>query len=359
MKKTKKLLAISGFFITLSVSAQNYFNHMDLGVNVSSTGVGADIAMPVGNFVRMRTGFTYMPKFTFTSNFDVQFLGNISADKLRRMKNVMQEFSGQPVQDNVDAIMKPTWSNFKFLVDVFPFRGNKHWSITAGFYVGPSRVGEAINDENAISTLSAVNMYNSMYEKACKDVPMITVEYEDGSMHNFDIPLKSEFVKAGMMGMPLGYFPNNVDDPNDPDYDPHRFRAVMVPNKNCLAKAEMEVSKFRPYVGLGYNTSLSKNGKWKLAVDAGVMFLGGSPHVYVDNVYRVDSNDDYNFISWDQEKFDETGNVDEAWVKQVPQRIDLTRDVTEIPGKVGDMVSTVKKFKCWPVLSITFSHKLF
>ena len=355
MMKTKRLLAISGLFITLSVSAQDYFNHMDLGVNVSSTGVGADIAMPVGNFVRMRTGFTYMPKFNFTSNFDVEFLGNISADKLRRMKDVMQGFSGQPVQDNVDAIMTPSWSNFKFLVDVFPFRGNKHWSITAGFYVGPSRVGEAINDENAISTLSAVNMYNSMYKKACKGEYMYAVEYEDGSMHYGDIPLAQEFIKAGMMGMPLGYFPDGD-------------RAVMVPNRNCLAKAEMEVSKFRPYVGLGYNTSLSKNGKWKMAVDAGVMFLGGSPHVYVDNVYKVKSieEDDkyyyYNTTWMPKDEngfplFDADGNV--IYEDVTPQRLDLTRDVTGIPGKVGDMVGTIKKFKCWPVLSITFSHKLF
>ena len=86
------------------------------------------------------------------------------------------------------------------------------------------------------------------------------------------------------------------------------------------------------------------------------MFLGGSPHVYVDNVYRVNTTDDYDMISWDMEKFFETGD---GWVEQIPQRIDLTRDVTDIPGKVGDMVSTIKKFKCWPVLGVTFSYRLF
>ena len=52
--KVKELLAVFGLFITLSVSAQDYFNHMDLGVNVSSMGIGADIAMPVGDYVRVR-----------------------------------------------------------------------------------------------------------------------------------------------------------------------------------------------------------------------------------------------------------------------------------------------------------------
>ena len=88
-----------------------------------------------------------------------------------------------------------------------------------------------------------------------------------------------------------------------------------------------------------------------MAIDAGVMFMGGSPSVYIDNVYRVDNTEPYDMISWDNEKFE--------WVEQTPQRIDLTRDVTDVPGKVGDMVSTIKKFKCWPVVSITFSHRLF
>ena len=42
-----------------------------------------------------------------------------------------------------------------------------------------------------------------------------------------------------------------------------------------------------------------------------------------------------------------------------PQRIDLTRDVSDIRGKVGNMVRTTKKFTCYPMLSITFSRTLF
>ena len=87
--KVKRLLVSFGLFITLTVSAQDYFNHMDLGVNVSSTGVGADITMPVGDFVRLRTGFTYMPKFKINSNFNVDFMGEMDDDKLRRMKDMM------------------------------------------------------------------------------------------------------------------------------------------------------------------------------------------------------------------------------------------------------------------------------
>ena len=187
-------------------------------------------------------------------------------------------------------------------------------------------------------------MYNSMYIKACKGEPLFRYEDSNGKYHTLDIEgLGDRLVEARMMGAPMGTFADGS-------------KAVMVPNSYNQAEAEMTISKIRPYVGLGYNTALSKNRKWKFDVDAGVMFLGGSPHVYVDNVYRVNTTDDYDMISWDMDKFNKTGD---GWVQQTPQRIDLTRDVTDIPGKVGDMVSTVKKFKCWPVLSITFSYRLF
>ena len=343
----RRLLIVSGLFFTLSLSAQDYFNHMDLGFNVSSTGIGADITMPVGDYVRMRTGFTYMPRFTFKNNFGVDFMGEVSADKLRSMKDMMSNFTGEPMQDNIDVQMRPTWAQFKFLVDIMPFKNNKHWNVTLGFYAGPSTIGEAVNDPSGNTTLVGVNIYNSMYVKACKGESLLRYEDSNGIIHSLDMQgLEGKITEARMMGAHVGYFADGS-------------KAVMVPDKNNQVTAEMTVSKIRPYLGIGYTTALSRDHRFNMAIDAGCMFMGGSPHVYADNVYRVDPNDDYDMISWDQEKFMETGNADEAWVKQEPQRIDLTRDVTDIPGKVGDMVNTVKKFKCWPVLSITFSHRLY
>ncbi len=160
MMKVKRLLVLFGLSITLGASAQDYFNHMNLGVNVSSTGIGADIAMPVGDFVRVRAGFTYMPKFNINSNFKVDFTGNVSEDKFRRMKDMMSYVTGEPMKDNIDMKLTPTWTQFKFLIDVMPFKNNKHWSLTVGFYAGPSTIGEAINDPTDCATLVGINMYN-------------------------------------------------------------------------------------------------------------------------------------------------------------------------------------------------------
>ena len=332
---------------TLLAQERDILNHMDLGVTLSCAGIGADVAMPAGDYLRLRAGFTYMPHFTLTSNFGVEMNGTSFNDsQQRRMQDMIRNFTGSEMQDNVDMDMQPTWSNFKLLVDVMPLPDNKHWNVTLGFYAGPSRIGKAMNTEDATPTLAAVNMYNNMYQKACKGLPMLQYEDSRGNMHDADLPadITDRLLEAGMMGMPLGHFSDGE-------------KAMMVPNENSVAKATMEVSKFRPYVGLGYNTTLSADGKWKLKVDAGVMFWGGKPHVYVDNVYKLKSVEydaTYYYYDMTWQRMD-----DYSFEDVEPQRIDLTRDVSDIRGKVGDMVKTVKKFSCLPMVGITISHSLF
>ncbi|MBQ2459537.1 MAG: hypothetical protein II505_02560, partial [Bacteroidaceae bacterium] len=63
-------------------------------------------------------------------------------------------------------------------------------------------------------------------------------------------------------------------------------------------------------------------------------------------------------VAWNQETFDATGEVSLSWDDKA-MRIDLTRDVSNIRGKVGDMVKTVRRFTCYPVLSLTVSHTIF
>ena len=57
---------------TSVVKDKNIFNHMDVGVNVGTMGIGIDVAMPVGDYVRIRAGYNYMPRFTINSDFNVE-----------------------------------------------------------------------------------------------------------------------------------------------------------------------------------------------------------------------------------------------------------------------------------------------
>lgn len=346
MKRIYCTLLAIGFAAGLMAQQHkaNYFNHLDLGVTVSSTGIGLDVSMPVGDYVRVRTGFTYMPKFRLKSSFPVEFNNqDVNETRMRRVTDMMYNLTGFSIDDRVDMTMQPTWGNFRFLVDVMPIPNNKHWNVTLGFYAGPSQIGKAYNVTEDAPTLMAVGLFNSLYTKAYMGEPLFQYEDSHGNMHYFDLggagELAERLAESGMVGMPLGKFP-------DGDH------AMMVPDENSMARATMKVNKFRPYLGLGYTTSFSKDNKWKLAVDAGVLMWGGAPHVYVDNVYKTN----YVQNGYDMVRFDTDTR---EFVKVQPQRIDLTRDVSGVQGKVGSMVRVAKRFKCYPVVGVTISRSLF
>lgn len=360
------------------LNEKNILNHMDVGVNVGTLGLGIDVAVPVGDYVRVRAGYNYMPRFTIHSDFNVETrsggvgkliekVGKID-EKLAEFgidlndkayaeyKEMFDKFSSIEAKDYVTLGMKPTLHQFKFMVDVLPFK-NKHWSFTAGFYAGPAAVADAISLDKESLLLEAINAYNSIYA----EYPMKGI---NGTwLHQPGKAADDPFYKYGMAGFSLGTF-------KDGD------KAMMVPGADNRARGEMRVSKVRPYLGVGYNTHLSKDKRWKLNVDAGVLFLCGAPSIYVDNVYKfnasslvLDENDFYvsgiGVDSYDKYYGEMVRNnwdgVTEKYIdcSDVRNHVDLVRDLQDIPGKVGDMVNTISKFKVYPNLSVTFSYRLF
>ena len=69
--------------------------------------------------------------------------GNRVESRFDRLAKTLKELTGYNVDNHVEMIGKPTMNNFKLLVDVFPFKTNKHWHFTAGFYLGPSQFARA------------------------------------------------------------------------------------------------------------------------------------------------------------------------------------------------------------------------
>lgn len=359
------------------MNERNILSHMDVGVNVGTTGLGIDVAVPIGNYVRLRAGYNYMPRISLNANFTVETskggIGNL-IDKIDRIEEKFEEygidmnsesfaeykalfdkFSKVERKDYVTMALKPNLHQFKFMVDVLPFRNNKHWSFTAGFFVGPSTVGYAENLEKEALMLEGVNAYNDIY----RNYPEYGI---NGSyLHRVGKENDDPFYKHGLAGFCLGRFADGD-------------MALMVPGEDASAKAEMVVNKVRPYVGFGYNTSLSEDKRWRLNVDAGVMFLFGSPSVYVDNVYKFDDGD----ICFDEDGrylsgmgFDIDGNYygeivrwfeEDLEYKYVGQRldhVDVVHDLHDTPGKVGRTINTISKFKVYPNISVGVSYRLF
>ena len=383
--------------LTTRMAEKNILNHMDVGVNVGTVGLGIEVAAPIGDYVRVRAGYNWIPSFNFHSDFNVDtstgggassFISkfgkinekltqsniDINLPYFAEEKELMEQFANGNIEakDYVSMRMKPNVHQFKFLVDVMPFKNNKHWSFTAGFFVGPSNVGHACNAKEETPILKAVNLYNSRYYRDYilpDDNGLYEMYFQyvdgDGNLHYAEINSLTDFVKkTGMAGFSLGTFKDDG------------LKALMLPDKDAKARAEMKVSKFRPYLGFGYNTHLSKDKRWNLNVDAGILILCGAPSVYVDNVYKIDASplqldengnylsgmglDEYgnyygDIVRWNPEEWTyEPVNAD----KQL-DHVDLVRDLKDIPGKAGSMVNTISKFKVYPNASVTFSYKLF
>lgn len=365
------------------MSKNNILNHLDVGVSVGTVGIGIDVAVPVTDYVRIRTGYHFMPRFNIHTNFPIEtrngsiskLMGKVNSkidEKLKyfevdlnsagyeEYKEMLDKFRNVEQKDYVTMGMKPNLHQFKFLVDVMPFKHNRHWNLTAGFFVGSSTVGEACNQEKETLLLEGINAYNRVYaeypEKGIKGVWL----YDDQAK---DDP----FYRYGLAGLPLGYFADGE-------------KAMMVPGKDNSVHAEMEMNSFRPYIGLGYNTHLSRNKKWNLNVDAGVLFLTGKPKVYVDNVYKFDDSElrltgelteiylggigvdtyDKYYGEIMRNTYDpETGLDKYVYCGNIRQHVDLVNDLHDIPGKVGDLVDFVSKLKVYPNLTVTFSYRLY
>ena len=142
------------------------FQNLDVSITAGTTGIGIDVASKIGDYVQLRAGYDYMPRFTKSIYFPVEVggepavkydaQGNREETKFDRMSKLLTSLTGYTVDDEVEMVGKPTVNNFKLLVDVFPFT-NKHWHVTAGFYWGPSQFAYAENSTRAMTSLLAVS----------------------------------------------------------------------------------------------------------------------------------------------------------------------------------------------------------
>lgn len=321
------------------------FNHLDIGITMGSTGLGIELVSPFGNNVKVRTGFEFMPRFEQSMHFDIQSFdesGNPTGTTIEKMSSKLENFMGYKADSDVRMIGKPTMWNYKLLIDVFPFR-NKNWHFTAGFHWGPSKIAEAINALEEAPSLVAVNIYNNIYDRVSQGLPI----YGDITLGGSDA---EAIINNGRMGIRVGNYKDQyitethpavdengdyIDDGNGgyvlvTDYVldangnriPKPYR--MEPDANCTVSANVNVNSFKPYLGFGYGGRLLKNdNRYRISFDAGLLFWGGTPSII--------THDGTN----------------------------LSKDVTNIGGKVGDYVELISGFKVYPVINLRITRKLF
>lgn len=324
MKKIILLLVVicSGLMSSAQTSESQengFFKHLDASLTVGSTGLGFDLASPMGEYAQLRAGFSFMPHIHYKMNFEVQVGDDASKSKskFQTLSGLLKDMTGYQVDNSVDMIGVPTYYNFNLLVDVFPFKNNKHWHFTAGFYWGNSKIGKAYNTTEDMPSLVAVCIYNNMYDKAINYEPFVTINYNGNPTAITDNPeyqdyLYEKFREYGRMGVWIG---NHVSDGS-----PY----IVEPDKNSMVKAEVRANAFKPYLGFGYGGRLFKgDDRYKISFDCGAMFWGGTPSILTHD------------------------------------GTDLAKDVEGVKWKVGDYVRLIKGVKAFPVLNVRITRTLF
>jgi hypothetical protein len=305
------LLAFAGAFAqTATQNTNNTLGKLGLSGSVGTDGIGLELSSKINQYLRVRAGFSYMPKFDYNMNFDVQVgdtkeskydaAGNRVETKFDRLAQMMKSLTGIEVNDQIKMVGEPKMCNAKVLLDVYPLR-NKHWHVTAGFYWGSSTIAKATNSMEDMSSLLAICIYNEMYDKALNDDPIISV----GGMDIY----RPDLVNYGCMGVNVGQYADGTN-------------YVMEPDANGMVSARIKVNKFKPYVGVGYDGTFRRTKRWCYGVDGGVMMWGGSPKVLIHD------------------------------------GTDLAKDIVGIDGKVGKYVDFCKAMKVYPTLNFRISHNI-
>ena len=288
------------------------FRNLGVGVTAGTTGLGIEFSTPINSYLQVRGGFSMMPKFTLSMDFDLNTAnpGNTAEEgsQFNGIINTLEEMTGTKVNDKVSMLCEPTIYNFKALVDIFPFE-NKKWHFSAGIYAGSSSIGRAYNATEAMPALFAANTFNTIYEKAANYDPI--VEIGDFCLY-LDDELTEKILSYGRMGVELG---ERVSDGTI---------YKMEPNEYSMVTAEIKTNSVKPYLGFGYGSNtFNSNSIYNISFDCGVLFWGGAPNIILHD------------------------------------GTNLTTDVTNINGKMGDYVNLAKRFKAFPVISISISRRLF
>lgn len=293
----------------------NVFNGLEAAFTAGTPGLGFELQTPVTRFATLRAGMDGMPVFKIPMTFPVSTYadGKVN-DNFDKIKDMMFEITGEEMRDEVRMTAKPKMVNFKLLVDIYPFRNNRHWHLTAGFYLGGKMIGTAINRKEETSSLVAMNIYNRFYNRlyeAGKEDPEApwTVEPIFGDIY-LDEEHYKEMMSYGRMGIHIGDFKDGK-----PYY--------MTPASNGTVSAKAYANAFKPYLGVGYSGTVDRRQRLSIGFEAGALFWGGAPDVIVHD------------------------------------GVNMTKDLVNVRGKVGDYLKIIKALPVYPCVSFKISYRLF
>lgn len=332
-----------------SLSSDIKLNSLNLGVTAGTTGLGVELELPVLSRLNVRAGVNYTPRTNIPMTFNLMSYAGDNADpnmsdddRFNRLSELMEQFTGMKVDREVKTHAKGTMVDFKFLIDFYPLRNNRHWYATAGFYWGSSKVGHIENTIDEAPSLMGVVMYNKLYDFFVEQKYFFEPIYGDVFIDPMvGMTMEEKFLRYGRVGAHLGDFKEGAPIKAGTPY-------LLEPDENGTVHADMYVHSFKPYVGIGYTACISKDGRWNIGFDAGALFWGKPKILTHENyIYYSDGTVGYGTVT------------DPDFDGVIGPAVDVAKDVEGITGKVGSYCKVAKSINVYPVLNFKISYKLF
>ena len=292
-------------------------NSLDLGISLSSMGLGIELKTPVTKWVDLRAGVDWIPRFNVPLTFNLNtYADGTPTGNFQDVADMLYNMTGIYMDEKVHMKGSGSMTNFKLMLDFFPAPENRHWHISAGFYLGTSEIANTYNTYEEKPTLVGLNIYNRAYEyftnlESIFDVPLGGGNYMDPQIVE---KLQRRFREYGRMGIHIGDFKDGA---------PY----IMDPAPDGTISAKAFVNRFKPYLGIGYSTNLDHNKKWHLGIDLGAVFWGGVTKI-INHDYKEDRD------------------------------INFTKDLINLRGKVADYVSICKSFPVYPLFALRISYSI-
>src|SRR5574344_208422 len=227
----KRFVLVSAMALMVSAAAsaqgifsENMFNHYSVGLTAGTPGWGLDAATTVGDLFQVRVGFTTIPNIKATADLDVSAYDQIPA-------------SYRPSNSTIKGEGKLNMTNFKLLIDIFPFKSSS-FHFTTGFYAGPSKFVQVYNKEDG--ALRQITAYNATQ------------------------------TEANQVGIELG------------DY-------LLKPDAKGNVGGDIKVNGFKPYLGIGFGRAVPRTNRVGFMFELGCQFWG-SPKVYTGD-HQLTSQD--------------------------------------------------------------------
>ena len=226
------------------------FSSWGVGVSVGTTALGVNVSTVLTPYLGVRAGINVWPliKVGRILHFRVEDTGREPGYILQHREEINEKLAeGEKVLPTIDDIMDvdlkvlPKLTAGHLVFDVFPFPCSSSFHLSAGAHIGTGIV---------------VNIHNR-YDGILKPVTMW-----NNAMVNPDVqPLVEEY-GLKRIGLALG------------DY-------FLMPDEQGNINAQIRVSGFRPYLGLGFGRPVPHK-RIGFQFDLGLQFWG-SPKVYFND----------------------------------------------------------------------------